>query len=68
MLSFSVNFILRILYMDLKIKYYCLDKTGNICIYPMTIICDMFQFVVVVPVTNEYSVIPVEYFPHSMFL
>ena len=54
--------------MDLKIKYYCLDKTGNICIYPMTIICDMFQFIVVVPVTNEYSVIPVEYFPHSMFL
>ena len=53
MFSWYVRSLFDILYVDLWIHGKYTDSKGNMVL--MNDICDMSQFVVVVPVTNEYS-------------
>ena len=53
MISQYVTSPFNIVYVDLWIHGKCTDSKGNMAL--MNDMCDMSQFVVVIPVTNEYS-------------
>ena len=53
MFSWYIRSPFDIVYVDLWIPGKCTDSKGNMAL--MNDMCDISQFVVVVPVTNEYS-------------
>ena len=66
MFSCRVSSPFAILHANLWVPKYCTDSSGNVAL--MNVMCDMPQFVIVVPVPTDTATTLVEYFMQHILL